>query len=162
MCPPWQWDFCLAIFQNFSRKHFSQDVYNPILSQPLGMPEWDESECGFIIAAKLLSRVRLFVTPQTTAHQSSLSFTISQNLLKLMSIESVMPSKYLILYHPLQSFPVSASFLMSQLFTSSGQENKALPLFPNLTHPEKLAILYDINQKEAWIHSSQGSQKAPF
>ena len=101
MCPPWQWDFCLAIFQNFSRKHFSQDVYNPILSQPLGVPEWDESECGFIIVAKLLSRVRLFVTPQTTAHQSSLSFTISQNLLKLMSIESVMPSKYLILYHPL-------------------------------------------------------------
>ena len=101
MCPPWQWDFCLAIFQNFPRKHFFQDVYNPILSLPLGMPEWDESECGFIIVVKSLSHVRLFATLQTTVHQSSLSFTISQNLLKLMSIESVMPSKHLILCHPL-------------------------------------------------------------
>ena len=57
--------------------------------------------------------------------QASLSFTISQSLLKLMSIESVMPSSYLILCHPfsscLQSFPASRSFLMSQLFTSGGQ-----------------------------------------
>ena len=40
-------------------------------------------------------------TPWTAALQASLSFTISQNLLKLMSIESVMPSNYLILYRPL-------------------------------------------------------------
>ena len=39
--------------------------------------------------------------PWTTAHQASLSFTISQSLLKLMSIESVMPSNHLILYRPL-------------------------------------------------------------
>ena len=39
--------------------------------------------------------------PWTAAHQASLSFTISQSLLKLMSIESVMPSNHLILYHPL-------------------------------------------------------------
>ena len=48
-----------------------------------------------------LSRVWLFVTPWTAARQASLSFTISQSLLKLMSIESVMPSNHLILYHPL-------------------------------------------------------------
>ena len=47
-----------------------------------------------------LSRVRLFVTPQTAARQASLSFTNSQSLLKLMSIESVMPSSHLILCHP--------------------------------------------------------------
>ena len=41
----------------------------------------------------LLSPVRLFVTPWTAAHQASLSFTISQSLLKLMSIESMVPSK---------------------------------------------------------------------
>ena len=41
------------------------------------------------------------MTPWTAARQASLSFTISQNLLKLMSIESVMPSDHLILYHPL-------------------------------------------------------------
>ena len=47
-----------------------------------------------------LSRVRLFVTPCTAARQVSLSITNSRSLLKLMSIESVMPSNHLILYHP--------------------------------------------------------------
>ena len=47
------------------------------------------------------SRVQLFVTPWTAAHQASLSITISQNLLKLMSSESVMPSNHLILCRPL-------------------------------------------------------------
>ena len=42
-----------------------------------------------------LSRVRLFATPWTAAHQASLSFTISRSLLKLMSIESVVPSNHL-------------------------------------------------------------------
>ena len=51
------------------------------------------------------SRVRLFVTPWTAVHQASLSFTISQSLLKLMSIESVMPSNYLILDHPFLLLP---------------------------------------------------------
>ena len=50
---------------------------------------------------KLFSRVRLSATPWTVAGQDSLSFTISQSLLKLMSIELVMPSNYLILCHPL-------------------------------------------------------------
>ena len=45
--------------------------------------------------------VQLFATPRTAACQASLSFTISQNLLKLMSIELVMPSNHLILCHPL-------------------------------------------------------------
>ena len=48
-----------------------------------------------------LSGVRLFATPWTTAHQASLSSTNSWSLLKLMSIESVMPSNHLILCHPL-------------------------------------------------------------
>ena len=59
-----------------------------------------------IISASLssvqsLSRVQLFATPWTAAHQDSLSFTNSQSLLKLVSIESVMPSSHLILCHPL-------------------------------------------------------------
>ena len=53
-----------------------------------------------------LSHVRLFVTPWTTAHQASLAITNSQSLLKLMSIESMMPSNHLILCHPLL-FPPS-------------------------------------------------------
>ena len=51
------------------------------------------------------SRVRLFETPWTAAHLASLSITNSQSLLKFMSIESVMPSNYLILYHPLLLLP---------------------------------------------------------
>ena len=52
-----------------------------------------------------LSRVRLLATPWTAAHQASLSITNSQSLLKLMSIESVMPSNQLILCHPLLLLP---------------------------------------------------------
>ena len=48
-----------------------------------------------------LSRVRLFATPWTAARQASLSIINSQSQLKLMSIESVMPSNHLIICHPL-------------------------------------------------------------
>ena len=48
-----------------------------------------------------LSCVRLFATPWTATRQASLSITNSGSLLKLMSIESVMPSNHLILFHPL-------------------------------------------------------------
>ena len=64
-------------------------------------------------------------TSWTAACQASLSFTISWSLLKLMSVESVMPSSYLIfccpLFLPPSVFPASGSFPMSQLFTSGGQ-----------------------------------------
>ena len=53
------------------------------------------------IVVQLLSCVQLFATPWTAAHQASLSITISLSLLKLMSIEKVMPSNHLILFHPL-------------------------------------------------------------
>jgi len=52
-----------------------------------------------------LSRVRFFATPWTAAHQDSLSITNSQSLLKLLSIESVMPSNHLILCHLLLFSP---------------------------------------------------------
>ena len=72
-----------------------------------------------IVVVQSLRRVRLFVTPWIAACEAFLSFTISWRLLKLVSIESVMPSNYLILFGPLlllpQSFPASVSFLMSQL-----------------------------------------------
>ena len=72
-----------------------------------------------------LSHVWVFVTPWTAACQAFLSFTISQSLLKLISIQSVMPSNHLILCRPLlllpQSFPPSGSFPMSRLFPSGGQ-----------------------------------------
>ena len=52
-------------------------------------------------SVQLLSRVQLFVTPWTAAHQASLSITNSRGLVKLMSIESVMPSNNLMFCHPL-------------------------------------------------------------
>ena len=52
-----------------------------------------------------LSRVRLFVTPWIAAHQASMSITNFQSSLRLMSIESVMPSIHLILCHPLLILP---------------------------------------------------------
>ena len=57
----------------------------------------EEENVGFVIVVQSQSHIRLFVTPWTAAHQASLSSTISQSLLKLMSIELVMPSNHLIL-----------------------------------------------------------------
>ena len=54
-----------------------------------------------LFVVQLLSRIQLFGTPRTAACQASLSFTIFQSLLKLTSIESVMPSNHLIFCHPL-------------------------------------------------------------
>ena len=76
-------------------------------------------------SVRSLSRVWLFVIPWIAAHQTSLSFTNSLSLLKLMSIKLVMPSNHLIfclpLLHRLQSFPASGSFPVSQFFASGGQ-----------------------------------------
>ena len=74
-----------------------------------------------------LSDVWLFATPWTAACQASLSITNSESLLKLMSIELVMPSNHLIPVVPfsshLQSFPASGSF---QWVSSSHQAAKVL------------------------------------
>ena len=55
---------------------------------------------------RLLSCVRFFVTPWTAARQASLSFTISGSLLKIMSIELVMPSNHLVICLPLLLLPI--------------------------------------------------------
>ena len=90
--------------------------------------DWATREAGSIVyfsSDQLLSRVWLFATLWTAAHQASLSITNSQSLLKLMSIESVMPSTILSFIIPFsfcfQSFPASGSFPMSQFFSWGGQ-----------------------------------------
>ena len=65
---------------------------------------------GFVVVVQSLSCIRLFTTPWTAVCQASLSFTISRSLLKLMSIELVMPSNHLILSRPL--------LLLSSIFPS--------------------------------------------
>ena len=74
-------------------------------------------------SVQLLNRVQLFTTPWTEVSQAFLSITKSQSLLKLMSIELVMPSNYLILCCPLllpSINPSIRSFQMSQFFASGG------------------------------------------
>ena len=76
-----------------------------------------------------VNSVWLFATPWTAAHQASLSVTNSQSLLKLMSIELVMPSNHLILCRPLllpSIFPSIRAFPVSQFFTDSHQVAKVL------------------------------------
>ena len=59
------------------------------------------SSVSLVVGIQLLSRVRLYATPRNAERQPSLSFTISRSLLKLVSIESMLPSNHLILCHPL-------------------------------------------------------------
>ena len=80
---------------------------------------------SYFSSVQSLSRAQLFVTPRTAARQASLSITNSWSLLKLTSIESMMPSNHLILCRPLlllsSIFQASGSFPVSQFFTSGGQ-----------------------------------------
>ena len=77
-----------------------------------------------IIVVQSLGCVQLFVTSWTAARQASLSFTVSQSLLKLMSIESMMPSNHLILCHHL---------LLPSIFPS-------IRYFSNDTFPDTLVL----------------------
>ena len=90
----------------------------PISSYFLYMPERDQNLTQILIkntntnfnliqfsSVQLLSRVWLFATPWIAAHQAFLSITNSRGLLKLMPIESVMPSSHLILCRPLLPLP---------------------------------------------------------
>ena len=74
----------------------------PWAEQPGGLQSIRSDQ---IRSDQLLSRVRLFVTPWTAAHQASLSITNSRSLLKFMSMESVMPSNPLILCRSLLLLP---------------------------------------------------------
>ena len=83
------------------------------------------SKITFVVAVQSLGGVRLFMTPRIAARQASLSFIISQSLLKLISTEFLMPSNHLILSHPLlllpSIFPSIRVFPTSQFFASGGQ-----------------------------------------
>ena len=94
---------------------------NVVLNSAL---EWSGSVIH-VSSVQSLSRVQLFVTTWTAACQASLSITNSQSLLKLTSIQSMMPSNHLILCRPLllppSTLPTSGSFEMSHFFASCGQ-----------------------------------------
>ena len=83
-----------------------------------------------MVVVQSFIHVCLFATSWTVACQTSLAFTISLSLLKLMSIESMMPYNHLILCHPFlllpSNFPASGSFPVSWLFVSDDQSIGAL------------------------------------
>ena len=69
----------------------------------------------------------LFMTPWTAAHEGSLSITNSQSLLKLMSIESVMPSKHLIICRPL--LPPPSTFFSIRVFSNESVLHIKMPKY---------------------------------
>ena len=82
-----------------------------------------------LLLLQSLSQVLLFATPWTAARQASLSFTISWSLLKVMSIESVMPSKNLILCHPLLLPP--SIFPSIRVFSSESAVDISFSISPS-------------------------------
>ena len=103
-------------------KDVDKDVYSSTIYNTAAL---ETTQCLSTVVVQLLSHVQLPVTSWTAVRLASLSFTISQNLLNLMSTEWMMSSNHPVLCHPLlllpSVFPASGSFPVSQLFTSSGQ-----------------------------------------
>ena len=102
---------------------FSRLITEAMFEQgPPWLKQWiNQFSCGkicweVVAVVQSLSHVWLFVIPQSTAHQATLSFTISWSLCKLMSIESVMPSNHLILCGPLPL--LSSIFPRIRVFTN--------------------------------------------
>ena len=100
-------------------------------SRPKGELRPSVSLSVSLLLVQSLSRVRLLATPWTAARQASLSITNSQSLLKLMSIESVMPSKHLLLCRPLllppSILPASGSFTPNVDPAEASQERNTQP-----------------------------------
>ena len=96
-----------------------------------------------------LSRVWLFETPWTTARQASLSIANSRSLLKLMSIESVMPSSHFILCHPLLLLP--SIFPSIRVFSNESTLcirwakywSFSFSISPSIEHPGRICFRMD-------------------
>ena len=93
-----------------------------------------------VVVVHSLSHARLFATPWSAARQASLSFTISQSLLKLMSIESVMPSNHLMLCHPL---------LLPSIFPSIGVFSNESAL--HIRWPKYWSFSFNISPSDEYL-----------
>ena len=120
-------------------------------------------DCGTgISSVQSLSCVQFFLTPWTAAHQASLSITNSPSLLKLMSIESVMPSNHLILCRPLLLLP--SIFPSIRVFSNESALHIRWPKYwsfsfnisPSNEHPGLISFRMD------WLHllAVQGTLKS--
>ena len=84
-----------------------------------------------ICVVQFLSCIQMFAAPWTSAHQVFLSFTISQSLFKLLSIELMMPSNHLILCHPL--LPLPSIFPSIRVFSNEWALHIRWPKYWSLT-----------------------------
>ena len=102
------------------------------LENPMDRGAWQATvqRVAHFSSVQSLSHIRLFVTPWTAAHLAPLSITNSQSLLKLMSIEPVIPSNHVILCCPLLSLPsiFPSIRVFSNRVSSSHQVAKMLEL----------------------------------
>ena len=109
----------------------------------------------WVVVVQSLSHVQLFATPWTAAGQASLSFPISQSLLKLMSTESEMPSNHLVLCHHLLLLP--SIFLSSVQFSSSVMSDSLPPHGLQHTRPSQL-----LEFTQTHVHPTISSSVVPF
>ena len=115
-----------------------------------------------LIVVQSPSHVQLFVTPWTAVHRASLSYTIPQSLLKLMSIESVMPSNHLLLCHPLLLLP--SIFPSIRVFSSESAPRIRSPKYwsfsfsisPSSEYSGLISFRMDCKE----IHPVQGTLKS--
>ena len=118
-----------------------------------------ELDQNFVVQS--LSHVQPFVNPWTTAYQASLCFTISRSLLKLMSIESMMPSNHLIICHPLLLLP--SSFPSIMVFTSESALHIRWPKYWsfsfNISPSNEYSGLISI-RIDWFVNSPRGSQES--
>ena len=103
-----------------------------------------------------LSHVQLFATPWTVARQAALSITNSWSLLKLMSIESVMPSNHLILCHPLLLPPSIISSI--RIFSNESVLHIRWPREGHLRYPRKGNKIARLDTKLVMNHRAINSK----
>ena len=108
---------------------------------------------------QLLSHVSLFAILWTTAHQASLSFTVSWSLLKLMSIELMMPSTHLILCCPLLLLP--SIFLSFRVFSNESVLGIRWPEYWSFTFSISPSNLISFRMDWFDLLAVQGTLKSP-
>ena len=113
------------MLQGFSQKLHKNNTYNELNIYHKTLKHVDHS------SVQSLSYAQLFATPWTAASQASLSITNSQSLLKLMSIESVIPSKHLILCRPL--LLLSSTFPSIRVFSKESALHIMWPKYWNFS-----------------------------
>ena len=135
---------CWAIYRTSGRSLISWIILdhmtlNIIVSEILRLsrPSHSVNFINCFNSVQSLSRVRLFATPWIAARQASLSITISRSSLRLTSIESVMPSRHLILGEVCIDYPVPKGKYLSilqRVKLGGGHLRESLALFPFVKH----------------------------